>query len=270
MKGPRSICDNPECRTALMTWAVARSERVVQARRDRLAGVRTCKECGDTFPLTSEHFPQTNENSFRALCRSCWRARNRTLQRKYNRRKKMDPERIAARAETARLAYGLRVERKTGQPPKKHSRRALNGFKSAVGRTSDALPVEPFGVWVDELIRREIPDFGAATGGSERDNRSRSEEDLAAELGVSPRALYRLRVREYKTVSLGTADAMLTRYGKPIVIDGERAAARLAERCREMPGNGERILRYIDLAEGIAHLDGAVIDRVEDLYEELA
>jgi hypothetical protein len=126
-------------------------------------------------------------------------------------------------------------------------------------------------MWVSALIEREVPDRrrGHGAEASSRDARSRTMEDLAAELGVEDRVIYRIEHRTFETVTLGLADRMLMRYGKPLTIDGERAAERLAEECRSMPGNGERILRYIDLAERIGHLDGVVVDRIEDLWPEL-
>lgn len=271
LKGPRTICDRLECRDALMYWAVARSERVLQARRDRLAGERTCKNCGATHPLDNEHFPKTGPSSFRNVCRECWRAQARVMKREYESRPKTKAER-AERAERARLAHGLRVERLTGSPPARHSSVAMNAYKRATGNSPDSVPVEPLAAWVSTLIEREVPDRGRPTGSemSSRDDRSRTIGDLCAELGIEDRVLYRIEHRTFETVTLGLADRMLMGYGKTLTINGEAAAARIAEECRAMPGNGERILRYIDLAERIAHLDGVVVDRVEDLWPELA
>jgi hypothetical protein len=52
--------------------------------------------------------------------------------------------------------------------------------------------------------------------------------------------------------------------------DAATLAALLKKRCYDMPGNGTRLLRYLDLGEQVAHLAGAVVDRVDDLWPELA
>ena len=43
-------------------------------------------------------------------------------------------------------------------------RKALNGYGPSVGRALDSLPVDPFAVWVDELIAFEVPDRGRPFG----------------------------------------------------------------------------------------------------------
>lgn len=204
-----------------------------------------------------------------------WQRRNpekvAAASRRYRNRLMADPERYALRLENDRIAYRLGVLDGGREPA---LRPAVNGYKLSVGRTPDALAVEPMAVWVAALIAREVPDRGRPHGDelASRDDRSRTIGDLCAELGIEDRVLYRIEHMSYRTVTLGLADRMLTRYGRPLFIDGasgESVAARLAERCLAMPGNGERVLRYIDLAERIGQLDGVVVDRVEDLWPGL-
>lgn len=183
---------------------------------------------------------------------------------------KADSERYAAYLENRRIQHRLRQER-LGRPVTRSVKTAMGAYKLSAGTTDRRLDVEPLGTWVDVVLAQEVPDRGRGRGGSgsSRDDRSRTMEDLSAELGIEDRVLYRIEHRVFGTVTLGVADRMLTRFDRPVFLDGRRIEQALEQRCREMPGNGERILRYIDLAERIAHLDGAVVERVEDLWPEL-
>jgi hypothetical protein len=191
---------------------------------------------------------------------------NRNHVKRYRQAVLADPERHARYLESERMRHKMRQERLTGRVPTKRSKGAANAWVANMGNRSGECHVEPIAAWLHVVLRIEIPDFGLSRGDPERVTRSRTLEDLAAELQVSTRRLWSINHRGQEFVSLTTADAMLTNYGRPVTIDGDMAARALEDHCRAMPGNGERILRYIDRAERIAHLDGVVVTRVDDLY----
>jgi hypothetical protein len=186
-------------------------------------------------------------------------------------RLKADPERYAEHLANQRIYARMRSER-AGTSTRILSY-ATDGWRGP-GR-SEGQPVDPLALWVEAFLAREVPDLGRSRGGvgSSRDDRSRTIEDVCVELGVEDRILARIERRTYKTVTLGVADRMLTRYGKPLVIPERAVEARLAEIAdfwRSAPGNGERLIGYLTDAERIVHLAGAVVDRVEDLWPALA
>lgn len=170
-------------------------------------------------------------------------------------RLKADPERYRAHLENQRIYSRMRAERDG------HSTRILahaeGGWRPAVGNAADAYPVEPLALWLSAALAQD---------GRERD-------EIAESVGVDDRALRRVQGREYARVTLGLADALLWGYGKAIRIPEAIVEARLAEMAehwRSAPGNGERLIGYLTDAEQIAHLAGAVVDRVEDLWVDLA
>lgn len=204
-----------------------------------------------------------------------WRERNldaaRDAERRWRERireqERENPDLRAARLERERIDARLRAEREGREI--RSLRSAVNAYRMDEGGGAQLMEPEPLAVWLDEVLRREIPDFGVGRGGSARMNRSRTAEDLACELGVPPRRIWSLHHRAQTRVALSTADRMLTNYGRPVVLDGAVLAAGLEARCRAMAGNGERILRYMDLAEQVGHLAGTVVDRIEDLWPSL-
>lgn len=146
---------------------------------------------------------------------------------------------------------------------------ALGAYRPVMNGTTDRrLPVLPLSLWLWTVTELEVPDLGRPQGGGQRDDRSRTLDDLAAELGVHVRQMKTIRALEYDTVTLNLADRMLTRYGRPVVLRGDRAAEAAAERCWRMAGNGERILRYIDMADLIAERVGLVVSGVGDLWSD--
>lgn len=200
-----------------------------------------------------------------------WNRRNpekvAAASRRYNEKLKSDPDRHAERLVNDRIDYRLQRMREGHELAM--NRGAVEGYVEDVGGGTERKAVEPLAAWLDVVIAREVPDLGMMRGTTDRDNRSRTVVDLAAELGVPSRRLWAIRRRAQERVAFTTADRMLTNYGRPVVLDGDAMAESLEVRCRALPGNGDRILRYIDLAEMVAHLDGAVVVRAEDLYPAL-
>ena len=151
------------------------------------------------------------------------------------------------RAEGRRLIARMRAEEEGREIV---SRAAMNGYKPAAGNAPSG-HVEPLALWLDVVLQEDHRDFS----------------DLAEMAGVAERALWRVRHREYASVTISMADRLVWSYNRAVKLpSGEEIGGMLEARCRAMPGNGERILRYMDLAERVAHLADAVVDHVDDLY----
>jgi hypothetical protein len=102
--------------------------------------------------------------------------------------------------------------------------------------------------------------------------RSASNGDFAhfcQRIGCGDRQLRAILGGQYATVSLHTADRLLTNYGRPVVIRSRDLEARLVAWAHELPGNGTRLLRYMDRAEQVAHLADVSLMSLSDLWPEL-
>jgi hypothetical protein len=131
--------------------------------------------------------------------------RARANQRRYSERLKADPERYAAHRESARIAYRLRRERR-GLPVKPAGSLPKNVIKSSPGprRLSSA----PLIAFIDGRIEQR--NAVVRLIGEER--KSSALGDVCEELGIDPRALYRLR-NESEQVSVGVAERVLVNAG---------------------------------------------------------
>jgi hypothetical protein len=186
-----------------------------------------------------------------------WRHRNpekgREYERRYKERLRADPDRYAAYIADQRITYKLRRER-NGLPIGHGQRNATARFVSSAGRSRKGLSPEPLVLWLERVLQTD----------------HRSIEEIAAVMQVDSSTLPRVLRREYETVTEGSADALVWGYGRPVKMPGDgEIAALLAARCQDMPGNGTRLLRYLDIGEQVAHLAGVVVDRIEDLWPEL-
>jgi hypothetical protein len=194
----------------------------------------------------------------RNAAQRAWRRRhpekNREYERRWKERLRADPERLEAYLADQRITYKLRREAK-GLPVRDHGQVNATGRWRASSGKSSPLPIEPLALWLERVVALD----------------PRMPEELAAAMQVHERALSRVLRREHGSVTAGTADALVWGYGKAVQMpDAATLAALLKKRCYDMPGNGTRLLRYLDLGEQVAHLAGAVVDRVDDLWPELA
>ena len=175
-------------------------------------------------------------------------------QRRWYERLRADPERWADYLEGRRISYRLLQERKTGQlEGQRRVRKGTHKPWVAAGRGS-AKNVEPLAIWLETVLKQDHRDL----------------DELAQIFDVDERVLYRIRHREQPNTTLALADHLMWRYRRPVQMPRDHEIeAYLAARCRDMPGNGTRLLRYLDLAEHVAHLGGAVVERVDDLWPEV-
>lgn len=183
-------------------------------------------------------------------------ARRRESRRARYAAMKQDAERYAAYLDARRMYYRIRQERLGREVTKRQP--ARNPYRESTGRVAQAEshPVLPFALWVQAVLEADHREF----------------DEVAASMGVANRRLYGYRHRQTQVVALASADRAIWGYGKPVLIPAElveEERARLEALWRSSPGNGERILGYLKDVERIAPLAGAVIDRVEDLWEEL-
>jgi transcriptional regulator with XRE-family HTH domain len=230
--------------------------------RDRIYN-RAAYELRRLDPVARERDRQTKQ---------AWRKANRErmaeASRRYYARLKSDPERHARRLVADRIAYRLKQEQRNR--PVRRTPKAVESWKPSIGRYA-ALDPEPLIMWLTRVMKIEVPDFGRPRGGlgASRNDRSRTLADLAAELGVSERHLTALRIGERAHITLGSADQMLTNYGRPVTIRSRDLERQLIDWAQELPGNGTRLLRYLDRAERVAHLADVSVWRIEDLWPEL-
>jgi hypothetical protein len=180
---------------------------------------------------------------------------------RYNAQKRAAYARVMAkpgarerRAESRRMLARMRALDEGREMP---VRPAMGGWRPSGGNTRDAYPVEPLALWLEAALAQD----------------GREREEIAEAAGIDDRVFRRVQRREYVRVTLGVADALLWGYDKPIRIPEQVVEERLGELAdlwRSAPGNGERLIGYLTDAERIAHLAGAVVDRVEDLWPALA
>lgn len=304
--GVRKTC-SPEC---LREVRAAQAFKNNTARRSS-ATEKRCPGCGETKPLTVEHFaPNRRDHEtgevlrYAGWCRPCAneKARQRRASRTpeqveadrayhkavYEMRKdepavrerrertkrawaqanpdkqraswkrwyegmKADPERHARYLESVRISYRLRRERQTGKMPAVRQATAVNAWRL----TRERMPVEPFALWLDEVL----------------DTDPRELEELAEVMDVPGRRLYDYRQRAGDHIALPSAARAVERYRRAVRIHPDRVGAeleRLERLWRDAPGNGTRLTGYLRDAEPLVPLAGAVIVTVEDLWPEMA
>jgi hypothetical protein len=195
--------------------------------------------------------------------------RVRRQQREASRRRyakmKADPAAYADYLARTRMNYRLRRERQ-GLPVRPGKRAAVDAWRQDTGK--HGLPPEPLLEWLRAVIEREAPEAGlSANDPAERIGLD--TQALAHQLGVDTRAIWRIQHGEHATVSLAVADRLLTNYGRPVVIRSRDLEARLVAWAHELPGNGTRLLRYMDRAEQVAHLADVSLMSLGDLWPEL-
>jgi hypothetical protein len=258
---------------------------------------RRCSECGTWKPADTEHFYRDAKSSFGIIgtCQPCKRAQvnaNRAAKRAHpesaadlrrrtaaaNRRwKQRNPDKVRAarrrryrrnrttERELGRIAY--RIHRKQqGKPPGRGRPAIVAPYRKPGGR-SRSLELAPLQAWLNAVIEREVPE--PHRGGNDLADRIGSDfEALAHSLGVNERILWSIRRDRQRTISLAVADRLLTNYGRPVVIRSRDLEAHLVAWAQELPGNGQRLLRYMDRAETLAHIADVSLLRIDDLYPE--
>lgn len=235
-----------ECYRAIARarWAANRAAERLNAAPVGPPTDRRCRKCGETKPLTAEFFGRDRNSScgFGYRCKECRREESR-------RRYLADPQSVRERV---RMHY--RLQREAEGYEVKPNPNANGAYRKPAGR-APAFPSEPLSVWADVVLEQD----------------HRDHDEIAGAMGVDDRKLRQVTGREYRTVTVGVADGMLTRYGRSVLVPPDRAEpwrAQLEARWREAPGNGSRILGYLDAAEVLAER-GVIVERVEDLWEEL-
>lgn len=186
------------------------------------------------------------------IAKKRWQAANRDKLREASRRYweklKADPERYQKHLDEQRIAYRLEV----GEREVRNVTSAKGAWKPAVGRAT-SWPVDPLSMWLKIVL--------------DRDQRDRSE--IAKEMGISDRVLWRIERQEYPSVTEARAEGLLWNYGRPVEIRARDLEQKLQEWAQDLPGNGTRLLRYLDRAERLAHLADILVCRIEDLWPEM-
>lgn len=180
---------------------------------------------------------------------------------------KADPQRYAEYLENRRIYRRLLRERRDGVDLAAIARQkgATNAYRADGGHR---VPADPFRVWLEAIAAESAPDAYSVADGL---------DELAAKIGVDPRRLWGYRRGEYPSVNTRVIEPAIDRYGRTVLIRpaaGEAVAARVAEWADGLPGNGTRLLRYLDRAEQLADrvgpLVGSLVADVGDLYPEVA
>lgn len=216
--------------------------------------LRTCKgECGQTYPLTEEHFLVTKREGdkiwFRGYCRPCfWKrqkelrdatperaAQARRVKREYEARRRKDPEKRErmreavrryrkkvrederlrkARNEAQRMKVRLQAERGL-RPPVRG--RVINGTPGPAPNLDARLPALQLARAMDAHIRRKEAGnlWDALPWGMSSLDRSGGLTELCCErAGISPRLLHRWRTGDTQRTTLATADGVLIEMGR--------------------------------------------------------
>jgi hypothetical protein len=162
-----------------------------------------------------------------------------------------DVRRRTEKAQSSRIAYVLRAAR-DGRELRFQKQNAFGAWKGA--NASDRRPTDPLSIWVAAILHE--------TG--------MGETRLGEIFGTHERFVRTLRDCTYPSVGLQIADRSLCSYAKPVRIDGEWLYERLVSEAKALPGNGQRLLRYIDRAERVAHMADTDVEFLWDLWPELA
>jgi hypothetical protein len=170
---------------------------------------------------------------------------------------KADPKRHAEFLENQRISYRLSRER-AGKPVREAdiTKKVKGGWQNPGGRVS----TDPISHWIEAVVAKEVP---------ASDVSDRTVEDLAHDLGVDARSLWRVRHREHSTISRMVVEKLIVRYGLPVFMSAADIEGRLEKWARSQPGNGTRLLRYMDRAEKLVHLADVVVECPQDVYPEL-
>lgn len=175
----------------------------------------------------------------------------RAVGKRYYENLKVDPVRYEAYLQTRRMQHRLRQERE-GHTVTRNVSKAAGAWRASFGNSAH-LPIDPLAFWLDAVFAQD----------------QRERVELAEVIGVDERALWRMQNREHSRVSEAIADTLIWRYGRPVLIHPDLIENTLVDWAKQLPGNGTRLLRYLDRAEQVAHLGGVVVDRIEDLWPHL-
>lgn len=249
-------------------WLPWDQEHFYVARRDSNGSVLRlswcCKACDSHRQSLRDHIMRANPETapawkeMRNAQQRKWRRLHREKCRRYERewkeRLRADPERYVAYLADQRITYKIRREAK-GLPMRGGQKSATGAWRAAARNSvkTPQLPVEPLAFWLESLLAE--------------DHRERAE--IAEVMQVCERILWRVQRHEYPHVTTAVADALVWGYGRPVVVRSEIIKTTLVEWADSLPGNGTRLLRYLDRAEKVAHLADTLVSRVEDLYPEL-
>ncbi len=133
----------------------------------------------------------------RAATARKWRAkhpeRERAARRAYEQRRSADPQRMAARAEAARMNYRIRVGGEVRRSPRRHYRAPSNH--------DERMDAAPLVAW----LARTFPGWSAL--------------DVAIACRANEKRLRELLRGERDWVTLYVADAILTGYGRPDLLN---------------------------------------------------
>lgn len=234
------------CRDCRHAEAEAREARQTTRRLKNNIVVKRCSNCRHWKPRTThfsiwKRWPDGRPRYWNSWCSTCI-------------------------AERKRIDYRLRAEAE-GREVKAYRGARQAPFAEGTGKKQGLAP-EPLLEWLRAVIEREAPEAGrSANDPAERIGLD--TQALAHQLGVDTRAIWRIQHAEHRTVSLAVADRLLTNYGRPVVIRSRDLEARLVAWARELPGNGTRLLRYMDRAEQVAHLADVSLMSLGDLWPEL-
>lgn len=204
--------------------------------KPRRTGSQNCEACGPKMkgkrPCRVCGKPKPRGQG-RALCEVC-----------------AHPAAILARERQAsRMRYRINAE-KAGRPWPK-DRNVKGGSRMRDGFT---LPVEPFAVWLRTVFAQRTHE---------------EHEDISRDLGLADRQARAFFRGEWKGVQCETAERTLLNYGRTVRIDGATLKGELEDWARKLPGNGWRLLRYMDHAEKVAHLADVDVDAMRDLWPEI-
>lgn len=195
-------------------WADEHRDRVNEARRE------AHKRKMATDPEYREKKRQQTRDSKRRRAQDPEvRARVNANARRYRERVLSDPERAAEWREKRRIDDALRREKRTGSLARKKEQRTEPVAKEKVPRR---LPVEPFAEWLTIVKAREVDDAPNARSAAD-DGTSltdRTVYSLAANLGISDKRVREVLSGRQANVYFDTVDTALTRYGKPVTVNG--------------------------------------------------
>lgn len=240
---------------------------------------RRCNECRAWKPADREHF-YADRNRLRGSCKICkcraedanrasalshaesadaYRAARNAAHQRWRKR---NPEKVrAARSiyyhshredecARTRIAYRLQAEREGRTVGTRGRRATVAPYRHDNGKRGlDPLPLR---LWLDAVLEHE-----------------EALTSFCTRVGWQDRQLRAIRDGMYATVSASTAERLLVGYGRAVVIRSRDLERRLIDWAQSLPGNGTRLLAYMDRAEAVGHLADVPILFLADLWPEL-